>query len=172
MRKLKFNLLMPLLLFYALNLHAQCESHIKFDSLVNDKILIDTLSWDCFENAGFSEWFTANYDAYPVDSESLVDFQNNDTTIKMLIYLATWCPDTRRELPRMKKILDKLNVNWDINLIGLNRKKQLSDGESPENGITHVPSFVIFQNNMEIGRIVERPEQSLEKDLKKILNAK
>ena len=169
MRKLKYYLLSPFLMLYALNLHAQCETHVVFDSLVKDEILIDTLTWKCFENAEFADWFSANYDTYSVESDNLAVFQN-DTTITMLIYLATWCPDTRRELPRMKKVLDNLNLNWEIVLIGLNRKKQLSNGNLPNHNITHVPSFVIFRNEIEIGRIVERPTQSLENDLRNFID--
>jgi len=56
----------------------------------------------------------------------------------------------------------QIECNWDVIL---NREKHLSNGESPGHGITHVPSFVLSRNNIEIGRIVERPEQILEIDL-------
>jgi len=169
MRKLKFYLLMPLLIFYVSILSAQCESNIVFDSLVHNEILIDTLSWKCFENNIFSEWFSANYNSYQVESANLKNIHTREISIKMVIYLATWCPDTRRELPRMKKIIDNLNLNWEVVLIGLNRKKSMSNEKRPGNKITHVPTFVLYANGIEIGRIVEQPKTRLEIDLNNFL---
>ncbi len=95
--------------------------------------------------------------------------------IRIVLYMGTWCEDSQVQVPEFFKILDYLE--YDINnmmVIGLEKK---SDGKliSPtheEKGmnITHVPSFLFYKNGKEIGRIIEFPEQTLEKDMLTILD--
>lgn len=148
-------------------LFSQCNDHVFFDEAVNDDILIDTVSWDCFEMREFAPWFLESYESYEIDLDSLQNIPN-DKSVQLTIYLATWCSDTQRELPRMKKLLDAMNSQWEVTLIALNRKKQLSADRVPKDNITHVPCFIVYRNGEEVGRIIESPEISLEKDLDKM----
>jgi hypothetical protein len=54
-------------------------------------------------------------------------------------------------------------------LIGVNREKQGLSDEAEELDIEFVPTIIFYKDGSEIGRIVETPAESLEKDLLKIL---
>ena len=84
----------------------------------------------------------------------------------------TWCHDSKREVPRLLSLLNKLDVPENqINLIGLNFMKNDSQDRGKKFQIKKTPTFVFLRNQKEIGRIVEMPEISLEADLLKILGS-
>ena len=74
-------------------------------------------------------------------------------------------------MPRLFKILNELNYNVNsITLIGVNREKQGLSNETEGLEIELVPTIIFYKDGSEIGRIVETPVESLEKDLLKILS--
>jgi hypothetical protein len=73
-------------------------------------------------------------------------------------------------LPRLFKILNELNYDVNsITLIGVNREKQGLSNEAEGLDIGFVPTIIFYKDGIEIGRIVETPAESLEKDLLRII---
>ncbi len=92
-----------------------------------------------------------------------------DYTIK--IVMGTWCSDSRREVPRFYKLLDELKlVDEEITLINVDRMKKVPEINMDDLNILLVPTFIIYRGGKEIGRIVETPIETLEKDLLNILS--
>ena len=115
------------------------------------------------------EGFLANYKKYD-PSDLLNPELFRDVEIYMLF--GTWCHDSKREVPRLLSLLNKLDVPENqINLIGLNFMKNDSQDRGKKFQIKKTPTFVFLRNQKEIGRIVEMPEISLEADLLKILSS-
>ena len=118
-----------------------------------------------------SEWFVKGYDDYQINSESinkLLGVTHDGLTIK--IVLGTWCPDSRREVPRFMKILDLWKFPMErLTLIGVDNAKLSPVGEYEKLDIQRVPTFIIYKNNIEAGRIIENPATSLEQDIVNIL---
>lgn len=125
----------------------------------------------------YKEWFAKNYDGYSIDSltadkvKPLLKQQHFD------IYLGTWCGDSRREVPRMLKILDYCGVKpTNIRLIMVDNHdstyKQSPTHEERGKNIHRVPDLLIYNKKQEINRIVESPVNSLEKDLLQIMEDK
>jgi hypothetical protein len=54
-------------------------------------------------------------------------------------------------------------------MIAVDSKKQASGLDITAYDIERVPTFIIYKEGKEIGRIIETPVQSLEADLQKIL---
>src|SRR5512133_2054977 len=57
--------------------------------------------------APHSEWFTKGYEEYSIDSEVLAKVKKipqDGLTIR--IVMGTWCPDSRKQVPRFMKIID------------------------------------------------------------------
>jgi thiol-disulfide isomerase/thioredoxin len=122
----------------------------------------------------YSSWYTSGYDDYQIKSEvlnSLLDIAKENITIK--IVMGTWCPDSRREVPRMMRIFDiwRFPIS-QISFIGVDRKKNANLPEFESLKIERVPTFIIYKNNIEAGRIIETPKTSLEQDLVNILTVK
>ena len=83
----------------------------------------------------------------------------------------TWCHDSEREVPRLLKILDALGVEDDrLMLIALDWDKREPLGRAREAGVEFTPTFVFYVDGREVGRIVERPEVSLEQDIERIVS--
>jgi thiol-disulfide isomerase/thioredoxin len=118
-----------------------------------------------------SGWFTKGYDDYQFSSEvinKLQDISKDNLTIK--IVMGTWCPDSRREVPRFMRILDiwRFPVSM-VTFIGVDNAKLSTVVEYDKLGIQRVPTFIIYKNNIEAGRIIEKPSTSLEQDMVNIL---
>ena len=138
-----------------------CESETyPMDPYAVGDISIKTL----FEN---HEGFQDNYEEY--QPGNLLDpalFRG----VEIYMLFGTWCHDSKREVPRLLSLLNKLDVPENqINLIGLNFMKNDSQDRGKKFQIKKTPTFVFLRNQKEIGRIVEMPEISLEADLLKIL---
>jgi thiol-disulfide isomerase/thioredoxin len=118
-----------------------------------------------------SEWFLKGYDTYQPNQDAvnkLTELDKNNLTIK--IVMGTWCPDSRREVPRFMRILDFWNFPAEkVIFIGVDNFKNGPVGEFPSLNIERVPTFIIYKNNIESGRIIENPVTSLEQDMVNIL---
>jgi thiol-disulfide isomerase/thioredoxin len=123
------------------------------------------------EQPPHSEWFLKGYNSYQFNTDivnKLTDISKDAITIK--IVLGTWCPDSRREVPRFMRILD----NWEfpmekVTFIGVDNAKLSPVGEYDGLHIERVPTFIFYRNNIELGRIIENPVSSLEQDMVNIL---
>jgi thiol-disulfide isomerase/thioredoxin len=119
----------------------------------------------------YSTWYTKGFDEYMPKSEAvnkLLDLSKDE--IKIKVVMGIWCPDSRREVPRFMKVLD----GWQfpatrITFIGVDDAKKSPVGEYIGLGIVRVPTFIVYKNNVEAGRIIENPVTSLEQDLVNIL---
>ena len=84
--------------------------------------------------------------------------------------MGTWCSDSRREVPRFLKIIDGLNIPQEnISIYCVDRDLSTENNEIDNLNIKAVPTFIFYRDNIELGRIVEAPTESLEIDMVKIL---
>ena len=122
----------------------------------------------------YSTWYITEFDDYQFNSDAinkLLDISKDDLTIK--IVMGTWCPDSRREVPRFMRVL---NI-WQfpvtkVTFIGVDNAKLSPIGDFNKLDIQRVPTFIIYKNNVEAGRIIETPVTSLEQDMVTILTRK
>ncbi len=114
-----------------------------------------------------NEDFQTNYQKYqPGNLLDPVLFRDID----IYVLFGTWCHDSQREVPRLLRILNTLDIpDNQIHLIGLNFTKNEPKDRGRDFKIKKTPTFVFLRNQKEIGRIVEMPKISLEADLLKIL---
>ena len=88
--------------------------------------------------------------------------------------MGTWCGDSRRELPRVLKMLDCCNFPMkNLTMVMVSNKdslyKKSPQHEEAGKNIVRVPTIIVEQKGIEVGRIIEFPKTSLEKDLLSIL---
>jgi len=121
------------------------------------------------------ETFLPEYENYTPDEASVKIIKEYRNKIKIKIVMGFWCDDSKVHVPRMLKILDM--AKWDaesdehLKIFGVDENKQAGFEGFKALAITNVPTFIVYYNDMEIGRIVENPKVSLEKDLVEILKA-
>jgi thiol-disulfide isomerase/thioredoxin len=123
-----------------------------------------------FEDSSFSGWFNKEYAFYHVDEDAFDKLETELHNLNITIVLGTWCGDSKREVPRFLKILDKLDFPEDVvKLIFVDREKQGLEDEVEDLDIELVPTIIFFRDDEELGRIVESPYETLEEDMIGIL---
>ncbi len=121
----------------------------------------------------FKDWFNTGYDNYKVDSEIKEQLKPLLKDITITVFMGTWCEDSQRETPHFYKILDEVNFDeFKLDLITVSEEKTTPQGFEKGKNITNVPSIIFYKNEKELGRIVEYPIESLEKDMLAILSGK
>jgi hypothetical protein len=133
-------------------------------------ILLGKCTRERLAQTPFDVWYTKKFEAYTVDSTTANQIKPLLKNKQFLLFMGTWCGDSRREVPRMYKILDYCRVKpSQIQLITLNNSdtayKQSPGHEERGLNIRRVPTLLIFENQHEVGRVVESPVTSLEKDI-------
>ena len=122
----------------------------------------------------FGAWFNKNYADYQVDSATAQTLKSIIPKFRFVIFMGTWCGDSRQEVPKIYKILDYCEVPAaHIQLVNVNIYdsvyKQSPTHEEKGLNIHRVPDLLVYENDREIGRIVEKPVSSWERDLVKIV---
>ncbi len=113
----------------------------------------------------FKEWFKEEYENYAIDEETLELISTIEDEIKIECYMGTWCGDSRREVPRMYKIMDQIKFNnKNLKIVSVDRNRVSPGGEQKGKNIHHVPTIIFYNKGKEIGRIIESPVGSLEED--------
>ena len=135
--------------------------------------LLGYFSYNLLTVEPHSEWYVKGYDEYQPDEptiKKLLEINKDELSIK--IVMGTWCPDSRREVPRFMKVLDSWRFTLGrVKFIGVDIYKASPVGEYEELDIQRVPTFIIYKNNIEAGRIIENPMTSLEQDIVMILES-
>jgi len=132
--------------------------------------IVGYFTFDQLQDYPYGDWFIPEYSAYEIDKTTLDSLKINELdNIKIIIVIGIWCHDSQRETPRFVKIMEYLKFENTI-AIGVNRQKQAEGTEVPKLNIQYVPTIIIFKDNVEIGRIIEAPTESIEKDLFKIIS--
>ena len=112
--------------------------------------------------------FKVGYDDYvPSEVKEL-----KDDNVKVVIFFGTWCHDSKREIPKALKIFNDIGIN-DKNIeliaVGLDKKEHL--GRASKLNLVYTPTLIFFRGSKEIGRIIEKPVISLEKDIELIISS-
>ena len=144
---------------------------VTYDKQAEQDILIGECNRDAFTIENFVDWYITGYKNYEV-TDSVFDQRTKERirNVKYLVVMATWCPDSKREVPHFLKILDNYGVNNDnVRIVSLNTEKEAPDFQVDKYNIRKVPTFIIKSGEKELGRITESPEKSLETSLVQIL---
>jgi len=169
---MKTNVLLFIMLVAFVSSRAQEINKIVYDEMADENILFGYFDRDGLTGEDFNFWFDEEYQSYSVDIKTLEKIKPEVlSTIEIKVVMGTWCEDSQREVPRFYKILDKLDFNTEnLIMIGVNRLKLADETEVNELNIELVPTIIFYVDGEEIGRIIESPEESLEKDMFKLLS--
>ena len=109
----------------------------------------------------------AEYIAYKTENSIIADA----TPFMLKIIGGNWCSDTRREVPRLCKVLDACNANPEMfQYFRVNKqKKAIASDFAAEQPVVSVPTVFVYRQGVLKGSIVETPRISWEKDLLQLL---
>jgi hypothetical protein len=111
------------------------------------------------------------YDAYTPDEASIASLRNKVAAFRVDVYFGYWCDDSKNNVPLFLKILDTLNVpEFKVNFYAV-EKKQLPGQKYyvADMLVEKVPTFIFYNNDSEMGRIIENPKNSLLQDMMQII---
>lgn len=138
-------------------------------------VLLGQCNLKAFDNPHFSNWYQTYFELYEINEAAIQLLNQQIQSIDSIeIYFGTWCGDSKREVPAFIKVLNKAGLSEDkFKLIAVNsgfqQYKQSPDRSEKGKNIHRVPTFILYEKNKELGRIVERPVNSLELDLLAII---
>ncbi len=109
---------------------------------------------------------------YKPDSTAIEYLKNFEESVEIKILFGTWCHDSKREIPAFIKTMELAeNPKIDIEYIAVSREKSDPEGRADAYDLQYTPTFIIFNAENEIGRIVEESTESIEQDLVHILKS-
>lgn len=122
----------------------------------------------------FIEYYQEEYKTYSPDIGPLMQILPKLESSKIKIILGTWCIDSKQQVPRFLKILEKLNYPVEeLEMLAVDRNLEAEGEVNPveDYNLKRIPTFIFYnQEGEEIGRIVESPEATLEEDILQIFN--
>jgi thiol-disulfide isomerase/thioredoxin len=141
-------------------------------------IIIGNTSKDEILKSNHSSWFNKVYESYTPDANIVKElthvFKNENFQVD--IYFGSWCSDSKREVPKLIKLLELSQFNSkNLDLIGVDRDKvipDMSEEKREELNVFNVPTVIVYQNGEEINRFVEYAQESLAQDMLKIFSKK
>jgi tetratricopeptide (TPR) repeat protein len=160
-----------LLIVSYISVHSQAQS-----PNAKPEILYGVIQKQDLTQPPFDTWFTPGYDSYAPDKTIQKKLRKLITKeIHIQLFLGTWCGDSKREVPRLLKVLDGIGFSEKkLQLIALgggdSLVKQSPQHEEAGKGIFRVPTVIVYRNGVELNRINEFPVTSLENDLYTILS--
>lgn len=162
--------LSSILLISSFALFSQSKNVMIMDEKISENVMIGYCDKSGLEQGVFGVYFTSQYETYLPKEAVIKKLTEKITKVKITIVFATWCSDSRLQLGRFYKILEQMGYNTkNITLIGVNSDKNALSVNVENFNIELVPTFIIYQKDNELGRIVESPNKSLEEDLWKIV---
>lgn len=147
---------------------AESETYIPLQDTI-----VGYFDFEQLQNEPYNIWYETEYASYSLDTATLNnELIENLKRVEMIVVIGTWCSDSQREIPRLVKILNYLAYDTHhIIAIGVNRNKRAPFTEVDELHIEYVPTIIFKYEDKEIGRIIESPEVSLEKDILSIVSS-
>jgi len=157
-----------LMLLFVTALQAQELNRIITDEKIQREVLYGACDAQGFLNPVFGEAYITAFEAYHPDESALDALRHHEclATMEVVVVFASWCGDSRREMPHFMKLMQMLEVpDAHIKLFATNRDKTCGIQQVDALGTEFVPTFFIYVDGHLVGSIVEFPLQSLEQDM-------
>ena len=149
---------------------AQMLNSMVVDTKTKTKMLIGYCNKEGLEKDVYGVYFKSQYDVYNPADTYITKLEGKLDDIEITVVLGTWCSDSQREVPRFYKVINEAGYNDKrVKVIAVDKAKEAIVVDIKDLNIEKVPTFIIYRDNVEIGRIIETPKKSLEKDLWKIV---
>jgi peptidylprolyl isomerase/peptidyl-prolyl cis-trans isomerase B (cyclophilin B) len=131
-----------------------------------EPFLLGPIEWD--ELAELAGW-RQEYDAAEPDPAAIERLRSASGEYRIVTVLGSWCDDSRREVPRLVKVLDRLETPvFEHEMIGVDRTRRIDDPDvaasaGVERTVDRVATIVVFDAaGGELGRVVETAERPIE----------
>ena len=118
---------------------------------------------------GCPDW-QAEVASYNPKPEIVDQLRSLGVEVRIEIYLGTWCSDSKAHLSAFFKVLELVeNPLIQVSYVGVPEEKSSRAPYYQGKNIEKLPTFLIYMDGREKGRIVETPTLSVEQDLLEII---
>jgi thioredoxin 1 len=87
------------------------------------------------------------------------------------VYAGTWCADTEKQLPLFLAFYDEVVMRKELQMIALDLQKTSPLSDEKTDDVKFVPTIIVYIDDKEVGRVVEKPKAGLLEDIEAILDA-
>jgi dipeptidyl aminopeptidase/acylaminoacyl peptidase/thiol-disulfide isomerase/thioredoxin len=132
--------------------------------------------------SNFADWDAGCFE-YKPEEAILGELGGRLDGVTLVVVFGTWCSDSRREVPRLWKVLEEIGFPADgMRMLAVERVKASADAALSQElvdwsksvrdfyDIKAVESIIVYRGGAELGRIVEAPAKSIEADLLEIVS--
>jgi thiol-disulfide isomerase/thioredoxin len=135
-------------------------------------VLVGPTQREAIETAS-PEWIEAEVSAHP-EAGGGAALASIEPGAEVVIFLGTWCGDSRREVPRLWKAIDEGGgvAPFALRYVAVDREKKEPAAEIAASGVRYLPTLIVRRNGQEVGRIVESSPHGVEKDLADLLSGR
>lgn len=140
-----------------------------------NSFLVGEISVSDLRTNQYQTWFEPQFENYKFENSKSVILRNELKNYKLLLFMGTWCGDSKREVPKIIKLLTQLDFPMEqLKIVAVDRRKEYykksPGGEEWGLNIQRVPTLIFLKNGREINRIVETPVTSWEADFLTIVS--
>lgn len=114
--------------------------------------------------------FAKHQDDIDYTKMDLTSLKNAIGDIQVKVFFGQWCHDSVREVPRLISLFSAVNnpnINTWFYALDTNKSDPLTLSKS--HGIKKTPTIIVYQNGMELGRILEFPQIDWATDIGQLL---
>jgi thiol-disulfide isomerase/thioredoxin len=115
-------------------------------------------------------WMRDSVAAYIPHKATLQQLRASLSDIRLLVFMGTWCEDSRNLIPKLYKVLQDAGYATDqVLMYGMDRAKTSGTEIEKTYNATLLPTIIIYRNNAEIGRIIETVPTTIEAELSRLI---
>lgn len=114
------------------------------------------------------KFFQQNYQAFKLSDNDVAEIKRWPSDLHIEVYFGSWCHDSVREVPKFLRMVAE-SPTLSNRLIALDYEKSEPKGSAKIHDVKYTPTFIVYQKDKEIGRIIERPNVSLTADISAML---
>lgn len=158
------------MLLAATTLVAQNRNTMITDENLNKGVLVGQCDKKGLQKGTYGAYFNSQYELYKPAENYIKRISKKLENVEVKIVFGSWCHDSKLQVPRFIKVLDQAGYDErDLFIIGVNSKKNALIMSIDNLNIERVPTFIFYKNGVELGRIIETPKKTMEKDIWKIV---
>jgi len=108
--------------------------------------------------------------AYKPKNAAISLIKNVRQPIEIIVFFGTWCSYCKHYLPGFMKSIDvAANPSITVRYVGVSEDMSEPEALLNANAVTKTPTFIVLSGGQEMGRILEKPKDTIEEDLALIL---
>ena len=151
---------------------AQYAFDIEKDEESGQTIFMGRVTFDDLNDEPSFDWMTINSASYNPDVATVEALKKVLPSCELIIFMGTWCDDTHNQLPKLYKTMLLSRSFTNYKMYAVNKEKKSNKNEQEQYKLVNVPTIIVLKNGKELGRIVEAPKETIEKDLLHIAEGK